>query len=196
MSSASKANVQKFRIIRKAVAFVGKLHNKNLLEKIFRAEASMVLKESMYTAQCIAKKGRQRGGVGGLLMGRKMGNWEVRQGRGLSHPQTSWFKIRQRSTETRMSWQPVKRKRLLSIWNKRGTVLDCWICSWCLRNCWFANFAWATLSVGKLRGGEVRLCTQWSNGNISDNYLGSRSTHWTIFSRSTLGTILQFSRHL
>ena len=60
MSSASKANVQKFRI-RKAVACVGKLHNKNLLEKRFRAEASMVLKESMYTAQCIAKKGRERG---------------------------------------------------------------------------------------------------------------------------------------
>ena len=59
MSSASKANVQKFRIIRKAVACVGKLHNKNLLEKIFRDEASMVLKESMYTAQCIAKKGRE-----------------------------------------------------------------------------------------------------------------------------------------
>ena len=60
MSSASKANVQKFRIIRKAVAFVGKLHNKNLLEKRFQDEASMVLKESMYTAQCIAKKGRER----------------------------------------------------------------------------------------------------------------------------------------
>ena len=24
------------------------------------------------------------------------------------------------------------------------------------------------LSVGKLRGGEVRLCTHWSNGNISE----------------------------
>ena len=51
------------------------IHNKNLLEKIFRDEASMVLKESMYTvhtAQCIAKKGRE--GIGGLLMGRKMGN--------------------------------------------------------------------------------------------------------------------------
>ena len=63
MSSASKANVQKFRIIRKAVACVGKLHNKNLLEKRFQDEASMVLKESMYTAQCIAKKGRE--GEGG-----------------------------------------------------------------------------------------------------------------------------------
>ena len=42
---------------------LGKLHNKNRLEKIFRDEASMVLKESMYTAQCIAKKGRE--GEGG-----------------------------------------------------------------------------------------------------------------------------------
>ena len=36
--------------------------------------------------------------------------------------------------------------------------------------------------LGKLRGGEVRLCTQWSNGNISagKGQLFGLDPHWTI----------------
>ena len=32
-----------------------------------------------------------------------------------------------------------------------------------------ANFRWGQCYRGKSRGGEVRLCTQWSNGNISES---------------------------
>ena len=45
-----------------------------------------------------------------------------------------------------------------------------------------ANFRWGQCYRGKSRGGEVRLCTQWSNGNISagKGQLFGRHPHWTI----------------
>ena len=49
-----------------------------------------------------------------------------------------------------------------------------------------ANFRWGQCYRGKSRGGEVRLCTQWSNGNISES-------KGQLFGRDPPSTIFQFS---